>query len=71
MVVISQDTVVREGLSVNEFAHALGLGRTSIYAMIARGEIHTRTFGSRRVIPRSEITRLLHGDQPQSNDDAA
>ncbi len=63
MVVISQDTVVREALTVDEFAYALGLGRTSIYAMIARGEVRTRTFGARRVIPRSEVARLLHGDE--------
>ncbi len=70
MVVMSQDTVVREALSVDEFAHALGLGRTSVYAMIARGEVRTRTFGARRVIPRSEVSRLLHGSDDNHNDAA-
>jgi excisionase family DNA binding protein len=71
MVAMETFTVEREGLTVNEFCHALGIGRTTAYAMIGRGEIRTRTFGARRIVPRSEVARLLHGDDGPADDNRA
>lgn len=70
--VAAQDAVVeREGLSVDQFCRAIGIGRTTVYAMIGRGEVRTRTFGARRIVPRSEIDRLLHGDESTNLDEVS
>ena len=37
-------------ISINETAKALGLGRTSIYAMIADGRLEAFRLGRRRLI---------------------
>ena len=49
----------RLALSVTEVALALGLSRSSVYQMIRRGELRSVKLGARRVIPASEIARLL------------
>lgn len=45
-------------ISINETARALGLGRTSIYAMIADGRLEAFKLG-RRTLVRMESVRQL------------
>ncbi len=47
------------GLSVIGFANALGVSRTFVYTLIASGAIKTIKLGDRRIIPASEVDRLL------------
>jgi excisionase family DNA binding protein len=46
-------------LTVEETAEALGIGRTSAYEAIRRGEIPSLRFGRRVVVPRAALLRLL------------
>ena len=47
--------------SINDACKALGgMGRTWLYAEIKRGAIRTVTLGSRRLVPASEIERLVN-----------
>lgn len=48
--------------SINETAHALSMGRTSIYAMIADGRLEAFKLG-RRTLVRAESLRRLVGEQ--------
>lgn len=44
---------------VNEFCQAIGIGRSTFYKMVARGEIETVIFGGRRLVPEPVASRLL------------
>ena len=48
-------------MTVEEAAAALGIGRTSAYQAIARGELPCLRIGRRVVVPRPAIERLLQG----------
>jgi excisionase family DNA binding protein len=41
------------------FAKVVGLGRTTVYELIRRGEIRSIKIGRRRLIPAEEVDRLL------------
>jgi excisionase family DNA binding protein len=45
-------------LSIPQAAELLNLSRTSVYAMIGRGELRTLTAGRRRLVPSSAIGEL-------------
>jgi excisionase family DNA binding protein len=45
-------------ISINDAAKALGLGRTSIYAMIADGRLESFKLGRRRLVTVASIQRL-------------
>jgi excisionase family DNA binding protein len=49
--------------SITEAAEALGLGRTSIYALINDGRLETIKIGRRRLIKVNSIHRLLEARQ--------
>ncbi len=46
---------------VNEFCRVVGLGRTTVYALIAEGKLATVKVGNRRLIPREAALALLAG----------
>ncbi len=56
---LAQD-VERQGLRVEEAARALGCGRTTVFKLIREGRLRAVKLGTRTVIPRSEIGRLLN-----------
>ena len=49
--------------SVNEFCEKVGLGRTTFYKLLNDKEIRTVVIGGRRLIPVSEVERLLSNCQ--------
>lgn len=46
-------------VSISDAAKALGLGRTSIYAMIADGRLEALKLGRRRLVKMESILRLI------------
>lgn len=46
-------------VSINDTAKALGLGRTSIYAMIGDGRLETFKLGRRTLVKAESIRRLV------------
>jgi excisionase family DNA binding protein len=46
-------------VSINDAATALGLGRTSIYAMIADGRLEAFELGRRRLVTVESIRKLV------------
>jgi excisionase family DNA binding protein len=46
-------------ISIADTAKALGLGRTSIYAMIGDGRLEAIKLGSRRLVTTASIRRLI------------
>lgn len=53
------ESVQRLAWQVNPFCRALGISRTSFYELIKRGEIRTVVVAGRRLVPDSEVQRLL------------
>jgi excisionase family DNA binding protein len=50
---------MRLALRINEAASALGIGRSTLYALIAKGEVKSAVVAGCRLIPMSELQRLL------------
>jgi excisionase family DNA binding protein len=51
--------IERQGLRIEEAAHALGCGRTTVFKLIREGRLRVVKLGTRTVIPRNEIERIL------------
>jgi excisionase family DNA binding protein len=51
----------RLAYSIDETASMLGVSRPTLYKMIWRAELRTVKVGSRRLVPASELDRLLGG----------
>ncbi len=47
-------------LSIAEAAAALGIGRSTFYAMAGRGEVPVRKIGGRSVVPVEALEELIH-----------
>ncbi|HTN60031.1 MAG TPA: helix-turn-helix domain-containing protein [Devosia sp.] len=47
--------------SIKDAAKALGLGRTSIYALIREGRLETIKLGRRRLVKTDSLRRLVEG----------
>ena len=56
---IETEATQRLAWQVNPFCQALGISRTTLYALIAENKIKTLIVGGRRLIPDSEARRLL------------
>lgn len=50
------------GLSINQLQHNLPISRTSIYRLIREGKLKTVVICGRRIIPLSEVNRLISVD---------
>lgn len=48
-------------VSINDAARALGLGRTSIYALIKEGKLEARKLGRRTLVTTESIRSLMDG----------
>jgi excisionase family DNA binding protein len=46
-------------LSIDEAAHALGIGRSLTYDLISRGGLRTVRVGRRRLIPAAAVAELI------------
>lgn len=53
--------------SVNDAARALGLGRTSIYALIREGRLETIKLGRRTLVKTESIRRLVANQKTYSD----
>lgn len=51
---------LRLAVRINDACRALGLSRSSIYELIADGKLKSALIAGRRVIPVSELARLLN-----------
>ncbi len=51
-------------MSVPEAGALLGISRNSAYAAVKRGELPVIRLGSRLVVPREAIARMLEGAAP-------
>ena len=49
------------GLSVEDFAKRLNLSRGSVYGLLASGQVKSLKIGKRRLIPSTEVGRILRG----------
>jgi excisionase family DNA binding protein len=49
----------RRAYRVNDFCALYGLGRSSVYALMAKGKLRTVRIGGRRLIPADEAEALL------------
>lgn len=56
-----RETIERQGYNVGEAARIIGVGRTTMHKMLNQGRIRPVKVGSRTIIPKSEIDRLLNG----------
>ncbi|MFZ4807590.1 MAG: helix-turn-helix transcriptional regulator [Hyphomicrobiaceae bacterium] len=50
---------IRLALRINEAATALGIGRSTLYSLIAKGEVKSAVVAGCRLVPLSELQRLL------------
>lgn len=50
------------GYSVGAFAQQLAISRSGVYNLIKAGEVRSVKIGGRRIIPATEIDRLLDVD---------
>ena len=55
----------RQAYSVEEAAELLGIGRTTAYQAVWRGELPHIRIGTRILVPRAALDRLLAGDSPR------
>lgn len=51
-----------ELVDLREAARRLNLSRTTLYALIGRGELKSRTIGRRRMIPRGALDAFVRKD---------
>ena len=49
------------GLSIEEFGKRLNLSRGSVYGLLASGQVKSLKIGKRRIIPSTEVGRILLG----------
>jgi excisionase family DNA binding protein len=52
---------IRLAYQVNAFCRLIGIGRSHFYDLIKKGKIRTVLVGGRRVVPATEVERLLTG----------
>lgn len=58
----------RLAYTINDFGRMVGLGRSTIYAMIAKGDLKISQIGCRKLIPHSEAINLLQRNMVKSGE---
>jgi excisionase family DNA binding protein len=53
-----------ETMSAVEAARRLGIGKSSLYEALARGEVPGIRIGGRWVVPRARFERFINGEEP-------
>lgn len=66
---MNTETAATAVFTKDEFAKALGVSRDSVHRAIHRGEIRAVRFGRRLLIPKTELERILAGNQEHGNGD--
>lgn len=61
-----QRRIARLGISIEQFAEAVGISRTSAYAAAQRGEFPVRRVGRRLIVPVAAVERWLSGDDKET-----
>jgi Helix-turn-helix domain len=56
----------RLAYTINDFCRMIGLGRSTVYAMIAKGDVKVSQIGCRKLIPHSEAIALLDRSRVKS-----
>jgi excisionase family DNA binding protein len=54
-----REALPRQAYSIREFGDMLGISRPTVYDLIAAGKLRTVMVGARRLIPATEIGRIL------------
>lgn len=50
------------GYSIKEAAHATSISRSTLYALVAAGQIRSVSVGGRKIIPASALHALIEGE---------
>lgn len=53
------NTTPKLAFTILEACHAIGIGRSKLYELIAQGRLETRKIGSRTLIPADSLRALL------------
>ncbi len=61
-ITVLEHPVEREAYTVDETAHALNVGRVTVYRLIKEGRLRRVKLGTRTVVPRDAIERILRGE---------
>lgn len=56
---MAANTVERGTLTVTEAAHFLGVSRSHLYELVRTGEVPALSLGTRKVISRAALERML------------
>ena len=51
-------TITKEAYSIDDFAEAFSIGRTSVFKLMKTGQVRSARILGRTVIPRSEVDRF-------------
>lgn len=60
-----------EAMGINDAAKAIGIGRTTLYKLIAGGRLPVRRFGRRVLVLRSDVEALLQQPDPAAAEHTA
>lgn len=60
---LTEATIARQTLTVEEAAQILGIGRTLAFEMARRGELPALRLGRRLVVPRAALEKMLRGER--------
>ena len=55
----SSESSAKKALSIKEACEAIGVGKTSLYALIKRGELQTLRIGRRHIVVQSSVDALI------------
>ena len=57
-----RDAAGKQAYRIDEACHCLGIGRTSLYALVKAGQLKLIKIAGRSLVPHSEIERLTSVD---------